>query len=561
MENSVKFMENNQSLDWNTGPDCRQMGLEVDNHSHDRHRSHITHKSMAHIGVMEGGLQNLENSSSLSICIRRIGLGFKGVFSIVGSFSTNGRVRGVCASWVVVQAERHAIDHSAGNKLHEKSTEESWELIEDLALYENESWNDPRDFDKLVKAISLPQEVLSTSDRRLIELENKVQHLMVAYLAPKPSVQVNKISSSCEICGGPHDTQYCMENPEQAFVDYASSRNNGVGGKPFTINQEPRNFNEATNAWKDKLNFNWAQNQTFTSPSNGSFSTYSSNVPYGSPNYQAKVKTILSDFDSYQENRLSNKFDNAFKSENRNFVVEDDKTVEKESKDSKIIVKEGVSNDIGNDNKASDLEDEAFKNGTKIEEEGEWMEYEPPFDLVDVHDESVYESLIVKMPTYYNAIGKEMHVFVGNMGHVMDFTILENVEANIDPSLSQVVFGRPFMETTKLILDREKGLITFVNEIKEVTFKTSYRDSEMDYLTSERHDLLSSRVILSDDDFRRGCESPLDLENGFYNEIDKLGPSYNKIIERLDSKGPMGNEGSRTSVCRIRKRIITRQRK
>ncbi|GJR95287.1 hypothetical protein Tco_0267461 [Tanacetum coccineum] len=50
--------------------------------------------------------------------------------------------------------------------------------------------------------------------------------LMEAHLAPKPSAQVNKIASSCEICSGTHDTQYCMENPNQAFVDYASSRTN-----------------------------------------------------------------------------------------------------------------------------------------------------------------------------------------------------------------------------------------------------------------------------------------------------------------------------------------------
>ncbi|GKA65588.1 hypothetical protein Tco_0765295 [Tanacetum coccineum] len=48
-----------------------------------------------------------------------------------------------------------------------------WALLEDLALYDNESWNDPRDFAKLVKAISFPQDVLNTSDRRLIELENQ----------------------------------------------------------------------------------------------------------------------------------------------------------------------------------------------------------------------------------------------------------------------------------------------------------------------------------------------------------------------------------------------------
>ncbi|GJV90214.1 hypothetical protein Tco_1538027 [Tanacetum coccineum] len=73
-------------------------------------------------------------------------------------------------------------------------------LLEYLALYDNESWNDPRDFTISVKAISLPQDV-----------------------------PMNKITSSCEICSGPHDTQYCMENPEQAFVEYASSCTDEAG--------------------------------------------------------------------------------------------------------------------------------------------------------------------------------------------------------------------------------------------------------------------------------------------------------------------------------------------
>ena len=37
---------------------------------------------------------------------------------------------------------RRTIDQSAGGKLRDLSAEESWELIEDLALYDNESWND-----------------------------------------------------------------------------------------------------------------------------------------------------------------------------------------------------------------------------------------------------------------------------------------------------------------------------------------------------------------------------------------------------------------------------------
>ncbi|GKD26717.1 hypothetical protein Tco_1232931 [Tanacetum coccineum] len=82
-------------------------------------------------------------------------------------------------------------------------------------------------------------------------------------------------------------------------------------------------------------------------------------------------------------------------------------------------------------------------------------------------------------------IGRDMHVFVGNMSRVMDFTILKNIEDNINPSLSQ------------------------------------------------GHDLLSFRVILSKDDCRRGCERASDLERGFYIGMDKLGPSYKEEIERV----------------------------
>ncbi|GJX53986.1 hypothetical protein Tco_0282355 [Tanacetum coccineum] len=84
-----------------------------------------------------------------------------------------------------------------------------------------------------------------------------------AHLAPKSPTQVKKITSSCEICSGPHDTQYCMENHEQAFVNYASSRNNEVGALQ-----------------------------------NGCF-------PPTPSSYQTKLERMLSDFDSHQEKRLS----------------------------------------------------------------------------------------------------------------------------------------------------------------------------------------------------------------------------------------------------------------
>ncbi|GJX97129.1 MAK10-like protein [Tanacetum coccineum] len=78
---------------------------------------------------------------------------------------------------------------------------------------------------------------------------------MEAHLAPNSSIQVNKIASSYEICSGPHNTQYCMENPEQAFVDYASSRTDEVGGKWYTFKPEQNNIGDTYNpSWKSHPN-------------------------------------------------------------------------------------------------------------------------------------------------------------------------------------------------------------------------------------------------------------------------------------------------------------------
>ncbi|GJX63075.1 hypothetical protein Tco_0295975 [Tanacetum coccineum] len=78
---------------------------------------------------------------------------------------------------------------------------------------------------------------------------------MEAYLAPKQPIQVNKITSSCEIYSGPHDTQYCMENPEQAFVDYTSSGTDEAGGKWYTFKPEKNNLGDTYNpSWKSHPN-------------------------------------------------------------------------------------------------------------------------------------------------------------------------------------------------------------------------------------------------------------------------------------------------------------------
>ncbi|GJW73026.1 hypothetical protein Tco_0132396 [Tanacetum coccineum] len=217
---------------------------------------------------------------------------------------------------------RRAIDQSAGGKLRDLNPEESWAILEDLALYDNESWNDPRDFAKPVKAITLPQDVPSTSDRRLIELENQVQRLMEAYLAPTQSNQVHKITIPCEICSGPHDTQNCLENPEQAFVEYTSSRTDEAGGKWYTFKPEQNNLGDTYNpSWKSHPNLRWRQPQNsqnnFSNPPNRFQPNGSApNRPFNNHpqnfNNQSSIEGLVSEFMASQDARLS-KFEADFK--------------------------------------------------------------------------------------------------------------------------------------------------------------------------------------------------------------------------------------------------------
>ncbi|GJU76191.1 hypothetical protein Tco_1273261 [Tanacetum coccineum] len=68
--------------------------------------------------------------------------------------------------------------------------------------------------------------------------------------------------------------------------------------------------------------------------------------------------------------------------------------------------------------------------------------------------------------------------------------------------------------------------MTFTDGTKEITFKTPYKDPEKSKLSSEGHDLLLSRIILSEDDYDRGCRKPSNLEDRFYRHTIKLGLEY-----------------------------------
>ncbi|GKC10112.1 hypothetical protein Tco_1001722 [Tanacetum coccineum] len=145
---------------------------------------------------------------------------------------------------------------------------------------------------------------------------------MEAHLALTQPTQVTKIITSCEICSGPHDTHFCMEDPKQAFVEYASSRTDEAGGKWYTFKPEQNNLGDTYNpSWRSHPNLRWRQPQNsqnnFSNPPNrfqpkGLIPNCSFNNNPRSFNNQSDLEVLVSNFMTSQDARLS-KFEANFK--------------------------------------------------------------------------------------------------------------------------------------------------------------------------------------------------------------------------------------------------------
>ncbi|GKE43254.1 hypothetical protein Tco_1470538, partial [Tanacetum coccineum] len=260
-------------------------------------------------------------------------------------------------------------------------------LLKDLTLYDNASWNDPRDFSKPVKAISLPQDVLSTSDLHMIELENQVQRFREAHLALMQPTQVNKITSSYEICSGPHDAQLCMENPKQAFVEYASSpfveyassRTDEAGGKWYTSKPEQNNLGDTYNpSWKSHPNLSQSNLEGLVS------------------NFMASQDARMSKFEAdftQQQSEMTNKIDTVLKAiTDRIAGALPSDTAEEEEREREGNPK--GTNTIANNEEQRDTPQLELKDITAVnnlgpnrDDEGiEWLDVEEPLDLVDTSE-------------------------------------------------------------------------------------------------------------------------------------------------------------------------------
>ena len=66
---------------------------------------------------------------------------------------------------------------------------------------------------------------------------------------------------------------------------------------------------------------------------------------------------------------------------------------------------------------------------------------------------------------------KGVQVFVKNFTYICDFMILEDMSGIIDQELGDVVLGNPFVNTSKMIYNKDEGIVTFPEEAECVKYK------------------------------------------------------------------------------------------
>ncbi|GJV75195.1 hypothetical protein Tco_1506779 [Tanacetum coccineum] len=281
---------------------------------------------------------------------------------------------------------RQTIDQSVGDKLRDKNAKESWALLEDLALYDNKSWNDPSDFAKPIKAISLPQDVPSTSDRRLVELKSS------------PTLDG---SSFCS------DTTYSNKAEEEG------------------------------------------------------------SLKSGATEYR-----------------------------NLEMTIKDEEEIESE---------------------------EEFEEGTKEETEEEEEGDPEHFNTFPTMNELRLEPRrkLSNPKKNYNFVGRVrgLKVFVGNFTYECDFMVLEDMNNVIDHYLGSVLFGKPFVEATGLVYNKEEGTVVFERDKEKIIFKIPYKMYMFKHIdfTDISTGLIPPFVIKSGGD---NCEKT------YYSDSLDLGPEY-----------------------------------
>ncbi|GJY60785.1 hypothetical protein Tco_0461442 [Tanacetum coccineum] len=102
---------------------------------------------------------------------------------------------------------------------------------------------------------------------------------------------------------------------------------------------------------------------------------------------------------------------------------------------------------------------------------------------------------------------------------LIDFMIVEDISSIIDPRLSQVVLGRPFIEISNMTHDPPEGVVRFINGIDEVSYKMPHKIEQYNSLSDLEKEHTKSVYLRTMRQMMRSRVSDEQVLGGFYKVI------------------------------------------
>nr|GEY55788.1 hypothetical protein [Tanacetum cinerariifolium] len=119
-----------------------------------------------------------------------------------------------------------------------------------------------------------------------------------------------------------------------------------------------------------------------------------------------------------------------------------------------------------------------------------------------------------------------MPIFVGTFSILIDFAVLENIDAYCDEGMGDVIFGEPFLREVWINAKRFDGMITIHNGNNEVTYQMVRSHMRFKHHTNEQCNKIPPLLKVSDEDKMNEISHPYQKLKGFYKGVLDLGLDY-----------------------------------
>ncbi|GJU49188.1 homeodomain-like protein [Tanacetum coccineum] len=153
-----------------------------------------------------------------------------------------------------------------------------------------------------------------------------------------------------------------------------------------------------------------------------------------------------------------------------------------------------------------------------------------PILYINVMSKKFYNSIRKDKLEYKenNVVGSLMNIpiFVGTFSILIDFAVLEDMDAYRDEGMGAVIFGEPLLREVGIYAKWFEGMITIYNGNEKVTYQMVWSHPRFKHHNNEQCNKIPPLLKVSEEDKMNGISHSYQKLKNFYKGVLNLGPEY-----------------------------------